>query len=116
MRELVAIQMLGRNFDLSRLGTQLIPTHKVFTNGQDDGVATLLTAPRLSRAWLDSAETRSLLAVFPSETHVLWTPDDTPTNAALLHAMAKRARTREEDFLSDEVLRFDGVRWSSPSC
>jgi hypothetical protein len=96
------------------ISTQLIPGVPVFTNPEEQHVASMLVAPQLCQALCAHVEpkVKTLLAIFPAETRILWSPVDTPMMEATLRAIGAKARQDEgDDFLSGEVLRFDGSRW-----
>jgi hypothetical protein len=113
VREVIALRTLGPSFSLENVSAAVVPGLPVFTNEEDDHVASLLLAPQLCRALCAHVQpkVKTLLAVFPAETRVLWSPIDTPEMEETLRGLCTKARDLEEDFLSGEVVRFDGERW-----
>jgi hypothetical protein len=112
-REVIALS--SGEFTVERVSDPLQEDVPIFTNAEDTMVAPLLLAPRWSRALCDSLKpkAKTLLAVFPSETRIIWSPVDTREMAATLRTLCQKGRDlEEEDFLCDEVVRFDGVRWA----
>ena len=114
-REAIALRMLGPSFRLAGLTSPVAPGVPVFTNTEEAIVASLLVAPKTCQALCAHVRppVQSLLAVFPSETRILWSPVDTPDIAALLRELSAKGRAIEAEPLSSVVARFDGARWAA---
>jgi len=113
-REIVALLTLGEDITLGDICTPVQPGAPVYTNDSEVFAAAILLAPRYSRTLCTVFDppAKTLLAIFPAQTRIIWSPIDTPEVASVLRELAQESRTVEgEDFLSAEVARFDGERW-----
>lgn len=113
-REDIAVRMLGPSFRLSGLTTAVAPGVPIFTNTEEAHVASLLLAPKTCQALCAHVRppATSLLAVFPSETRILWSPIDKPEIEELLRELSDKGRAIEEEPLSSAIVRFDGKNWA----
>lgn len=113
-RELAALVTLGPDFSLGDLVTPMMDDVPVYTNGAfHPHIAVALLVPIMWRkicAAFDP-EPRTLLAVAPAPSRIIFTTMDDPEFIPMLHALAEHATEIEEELLTLQVLRFDGTSW-----